>query len=126
MSDVNIAGSPQNLFAQQVTVPNGATGVSEFIALQGMALCGIFMPATWVAAAIGYQVSYDGKNFFVVESAGTPVTSVVTQGRYIPFPTPDALFVPFLKIASVTAGTATAVNQTADRTVVLLFRKLFS
>ncbi len=126
MSDIVIAGSPDNLFAQQVTIPNATPWVSEFVSMQGQPLVGIFMPATWVAASIGYQVSYDGKNFFVVENAGIPVTTVVNQGTFVPFPTPDALYASFLKIASVIAGTATPVDQTAARTVILLFRKLFN
>jgi len=122
--DINIAGFPSNLVAQKVTI--NTTGNSEMIATQGMALVGIFMPASWTAAALGYKVGWNGKdlNMQVMESGGgTPVTTVADADTFVPFPMPDAAFVPFLQINSVTVNTATLVTQGAARELILLFRK---
>ncbi len=124
MSDVNFQGWPGNMWGQKCTV--GTAGLSEHIATQGKALVGIFMPATWTAAAIGYQVSYDDARYIVLESNGTPVTTVADQDTFIAFPLPNAIFAPYIKIASVTVNTATPVTQGAARELILVFRDFVS
>lgn len=130
MSDYPIKGNPQNLIAQSVTIVSGAS-VSEMISAQGLALVGVVMPAAWTAAAIGFKACLTGNIAdlqTVYDAGGNPEGAVAAavQGTTIAFPSSDALFFPFLQIVSVTAGTATGVNQDADRTLILLFRRLFS
>lgn len=128
MADVQIEGFPANLFLQKCTIANGASK-SEYIATQGMALVGIMMPAAWTAADIGYEASWDKDKFNpVYGNGGIASTTVATASTYIAFPQSDAAFIPYLKLTSVAAGggSVTPANQGAERTIYLLFRKLFS
>lgn len=128
MPEFKLMGFPDNLSAMSVTIPNGAS-VSEMIATQGRALVGIVMPAAWTAAAIGYKVCLSGNAadlLPVYDSGGNAMTTSAAASTHIAFPTSDAIFAPFLQIASVTAATATGVNQGADRTLLLLFRSFLS
>jgi hypothetical protein len=122
---IEIAGFPANLYLEQVTIPAG-TAVSEMVATQGMALVGIIMPGTWTAAAIGFKACASGNPsnlLYVYDSGGNPITTVVSTSRHVAFPMTDALFAPYLQIASVTAGSVTAVNQVAAAVLLLLFRR---
>lgn len=124
MADVQLHGYPGNLFAQQVTIPNGAA-VSEVLCTQGKALIGIRMPTSWTAAAIGYKVGISGNPSFFVsakDSGGNFITTIAAGASYIAFPESDQIFAPYLQITSVTAATETPVNQGADRILTLLFR----
>jgi hypothetical protein len=113
---------------QKVTIPSGASK-SELLNTQGRGLVGIFMPAAWTAADIGYEANWDGNpnDMFVVYSAGAQVQTVaVGASQYIAFPMSSVSFVPFIKITSVAAGTATPANQGAAREILLVFRNFLS
>ncbi len=90
----------------------------------------LIMPATWVAAAVVFQGAMSNNPASVLpiyDSGGNPEgTSVVAvQGTFIVFPG-DALFVPFLRLMSATAGTFTPVDQTADREIIVLMKPYLS
>lgn len=85
-------------------------------------LTAILMPATWDAANLTFQVSNDGVNFQnLYDDGGNEVTVTTAQGRNhgLRF---DLCRVfrrwRWLKVRSGTSGAA--VNQTADRSIVLL------
>ncbi len=125
MSEFKLQGSPDNLYAQQVTILNGAS-VSEVVATQGKALVGMLMPASWTSANIGFKTCMDGNPAnlkLIYGNANAPeLCDPGTADRHIAFPSVDALYVPFLAIASVD-GSGVAVNQAGDRVIVLLFRE---
>lgn len=130
MPDIQIQGFPANLVLRKVTIANGVSK-SEMIATDGMALVGIFMPAAWTAADIGYEIGWDGNQldtFAVYSGSGIASTTVATASTFITFPATDSFYGPFLKLTSVAAGggSVTPVNQGAARDLLLLFRKLFS
>ncbi len=128
MPDYPVAGSPGNLNAQSVTIPAGAA-VSERISTQGRALVGIIMPGTWTAADIGYQACLsgnDGDMRNIYDSGGAAMTTPVGVNRHVAFPTPDAIFVPYLRLTSVITVTVTPVNQVAAATIILLFRSFLN
>ncbi len=135
--DINIAGFPQNLFLEKVTIASGASA-SEMIPTQGMALIGLFTPTSgWTAANIGFQVGWNGRDIDMVNAynaAGTLEQAIVSGDAAaasiaIVFPSPDALFVPFLRLTSVLVASpqvTTAAPQGADRVIFLLFRRYLS
>jgi hypothetical protein len=128
MADYPINGSPGNLFAQSVTIPSGGS-LSEMIATQGKALVGLVMPSGWTAASIGYNVCLSGNTNDlqpVQSSGGFYEQCVPAAGQSIAFPSQDALYFPFLQLASVTATTVTPVTQVEARTIILLFRNYLS
>lgn len=105
-----------------VTITNG-TSLSNAALLQKYRLVGILMPATWTAAAMTFQVSVDGTNFFdLYDSSGAEVSYTVVQGHYV-FTTPaNWAGIRFLKVRSGTGGAA--VSQGGDRIVSLIVRPL--
>ena len=129
MSDYNMAGNSNNLHAQQVTIASGASA-SEMIATQGFNLVGIIMPAAWTAADIGFAVCVTGNSNDLQQvnnQAGNPESSKAVAAKPIAFPSPDALYFPFLQILSVsTTDDTTPVTQGAARTLILLFREFLS
>ncbi len=130
MADVQtmIPGFPTNMVVQQVTIKSGASK-SEQVATQGMALVGVQMPATWTAADLGCEASWDNNVFFAAyDGGGNAMTAVATANKFITFPFTNAVFAPFIKLTSVATGggSVTPANQGADRTLYLIFRRLFS
>ncbi len=135
--DIQIAGFPQNLFLQKCTILSGAS-VSEMISTQGMALVGLYTPTNgWTAANIGFKTCWDGRNIDLVNAynaAGTLEQAIVSGDAAaasiaIVFPSPDALFVPFLRLTSVLVASpqvTTAAPQGAERVIFLLFRRYLS
>lgn len=80
--------------------------------------CAIFMPASWTAANLTFQVSNDGTNWFdLYDKDGTEYTVVAAAGRSIVLPMSDWIGIERIKIRSGT--TAAAVNQAAARTLVI-------
>jgi len=123
-----IPGWPANLWLQKVTIPAGASK-SELLNTQGRGLVGIYMPAAWTAAAIGYEACWDGNpnDTEVVYDAGANIqTTPVDALHYVAFPMTSVAFIPYIKICSVTISTATAVNQAAAREIILVFRNFLS
>jgi len=112
----------------QVTIPNGAA-VSEMIATQGAAIVGLLMPAAWTAAALGYKACLSGHAADLKtvkdQATGTLLQTLVVADDWIAFPLTNAIFAPFIQLASVTAATTTGVNQGAARDITLLLKPNF-
>jgi hypothetical protein len=102
------------------TIANGAS-LSDAQQVSGR-LVGIVIPAAWTAAAITFQGSQDGTNYFdiwdnatataaerTIASAGVPTAG----GRLLSLDLTDWLGVNYLKVRSGVAGAA--VNQGAAR-----------
>lgn len=112
------------LDAVSAVVLNGATGLSAAIDLVGLTIVRIIMPGTWTAANLTFQGSESSGGTFtnIYDSLGSEYTIVAAASRRIIVPPADLLGNCFLKIRSGTSGTP--VDQTADRTLVLLVRGL--
>lgn len=123
---VNFSGYPldncENLWSEDVVIPSGGN-VAPAVMTQGHALVGILMPAAWTAAVLGFEASIDNITYATVEDAfGVYVQSAAAASIFIALPAPSAVYAPFLKLKSVDA-TNVAVNQAADRTLRLIFRR---
>ncbi len=122
-------GWPANLNILKCTILNGSAGTSEVIPMQGRAIVGLIMPTTWVAAAIQYYACINGnpRELRVIKDGTTGVLlqTLVAASDWIVFPMADAYFGPYIQLKSVTAASVNAVDQTADREILLLTRNLF-
>lgn len=103
------------------TIKNGAS-LSDVTAGQ-QHLVGIQMPAAWDAAALTFAGSVDGTNFFpVYDQLGNEVMLPnVAASTYVAVPPMLLPRVPYLKVRSGT--NANAVNQTADRALLMAFAR---
>lgn len=117
----------------QVTIANGAA-LSSATQIGSGVLVGIIMPAAWTAAAITFQASIDGVNFYPMYDANGVIIQVGATadpiaGAYIAIGSEiNAKFDHFrgalyLKLQSSTAGSLTAVNQGAARVLTLVVDK---
>lgn len=112
----------ENLHFETVTIAAGASASADIFS-QGHALVGIFMPAAWTAANIGYEVSFDNKTWVTAyDNAQNLEQSKVQASSFISIPLGDAIFAPFLRLKSVDATNA-AVNQVAAATLILVLRR---
>ena len=128
MADITPSGWPGNMFLQTVTIASGASA-SEMIATQGRVLLGIFTPAAWTDAAIGYKVGWNGNpnnlvwaydNGKVLEQTKVSTDLAATSG-FVAIPQSDAIKAPYIQLNSVVEGATTATTQGAARTLVLVF-----
>lgn len=99
------------------TIASGAS-LSAAVPLYGYVFCGIYMPASWTAAAITLQASDDGSTWYDVYNDGTEVSITAAAGQYIALDSSLFLGIRQLKVRSGTS--ATPVNQAAERTVKLM------
>lgn len=107
-----------------VTIANGASlsGAQELTEGQ---LVGILMPAAWTAAAVSFDVSYDGTTYAPLynQSGEVKVSSshiATAERRYFALDPVDFMGARYLKIRSGLNGAAVA--QGAARTITLLMR----
>ncbi len=113
----------ENLQGQQSKILSGAN-VGEAFDTQGLAVVGVLMPAAWDAANLGYDVSLDNVTWVsAYDAAGGLEQTVVEASAFVCIPIADAIFAPFIRPKSVVAGTNTATNQTADRTLKFILRR---
>lgn len=104
------------------TIANGQA-VTAAINLRDQPVLAIQMPASWTTANLTFQGSNDGTTFFDVYTLdGEEYTVVAAAGRYIVLSPFDFQWARYIKIRSGT--TATPVNQSADRTIVLVTRRV--
>ncbi len=123
-------GFSQNLSLQKCTISAASSGInqglSEPINSAGKALVGLIMPAAWTAAAIQYYASItpNQDDFKVCKdtTTGNFLQTLVVADDWVVFPLSDAIFAPYIKLKSVTAGGVNAVTQGAAREIYLLFR----
>jgi hypothetical protein len=120
--------SNKGVISQQNVVIPINTSTSGIIDLESVPreLAGIIMPAAWSAAALTFEVSVDGTNFFVLHNgtaeftilaaggaaAGLAITLFTYQSQFSDWP--------FVRIRSGVIGAY--VNQAAARTLVVLTR----
>lgn len=117
--------SPTNPLAKSLTgtILSGATGLSAAINLRGGTLCGIYMPGTWVSAALTFQAcdTEDGTFLDVVGTDGTELSFTVAASQYIHVNPLPFYGINFLRLRS--GVSATPVNQTADRDLTLMLAR---
>lgn len=116
----------ENLEAVDVTIASGASN-SNVATSEGRALVGLRMPAGWDAADLRFKAALKSGDTLlpVFDSFGNPLKATVTESTFITLPLSQACYAPYVCVSSVdTSGNA--VNQTADRTIVLLFRRFLS
>jgi hypothetical protein len=106
-----------------VTIANGQA-LSTVADLRGLGqVITVIMPSTWTAAALTFQASIDGANFFDVRYNGAEVMdSAPPVSKWIAFDPAVFAAARYLKIRSGTSGTP--VNQAAERTLTLAVRPL--
>lgn len=110
--------------AVTASIANGES-LSGAIDLQNTRLSRIAIPATWTAANLTFQVSYDGTTYNdLYDAAGVEVTASAAASRSISLHQLYALFqdVRWLKIRSGTSGVP--VNQGGARTLNLAVRAI--
>lgn len=100
-----------------VVIANGAS-LSGAVDLGGRKLVAIIMPDTWTAAALTFQASPDGTNYFNVYDDPTERKLTVAASYYSALNIADWVGFRWLKFRSGTAGTP--VNQAAARTLTLV------
>ena len=99
------------------TIANGAS-LSDAIDCAVARLGRITLPAAWTAAALTFQVSPDGTNWFnLYDAAGTEYTAQAAASRAVIIPVADFLSVRYLKVRSGTSGAPVA--QGAERALTL-------
>lgn len=110
-----------------ITIPNGAGGISAAVDLTGLIVVRIIMPATWVSAAVSFSASETEAGTFTdlfdfngVEYNISAANALASHRIMIP--PSDMLGDCWLKIRSGLTGAA--VNQTADRILVIKARGL--
>jgi hypothetical protein len=117
-----LAGFPENLWGQQVTIAAGASE-SEAIPTGGRALVAIVMPGAWTAALIGIKAGLTPAALGVVYDNADNLALVKTAAsRFLSVPLDNAVFAPYISVVSVAAN-GSATNQEAARTLILLFRR---
>lgn len=99
-------------------IANGAS-LSGELSLGGGRLSAIQMPATWTAAALTFQISFDGATFVnAYDDSGTEISVTVAAGHGILLEPSKWVGVQYLKVRSGTAGLP--VNQGGDRVIELI------
>lgn len=106
------------IVTRTATIANGES-LSAAIEIDGSAVVGVVMPASWTAANLTLQASHDDTTFNnVYDELGTEKTVVASTSRYIPLNPADFLGANSIKVRSGTSGTA--VNQAAARSVIVV------
>ena len=100
------------------TIANGQA-LSAGVNLQGGRLFALQLPASWTAADLTFQASFDGSTYAdMFDEEGNEVTVDAAASRYILLDPARWLGVRNLKIRSGAAGAP--VNQGGDRVIQLL------
>jgi len=112
------------LTTQDAAISNGAS-LSAAVELTEGQLVALLMPAAWTAAAVSFDVSYDGSTYAPLYNANGEVkvasTHISTSERRVLALDPvDFLGAKYVKVRSGLNGAA--VNQGGARTVTLLIR----
>ena len=122
MSSYRLSETAENLWAEQVTILSGGS-VADAFTSQGHALVGIVMPSGWDAANLGYEASADNVTWNTVYDGGGNFQQTVAEASaFIAIPLAQAVFAPFMRVKSVDSSNV-AVNQSANRTLILMLRR---
>lgn len=117
----------QRVDAQTVTILSGAS-LSDAINLGGRAPVAILMPASWSAASLTFQASYDGTTYQDVYAPGSDgtqaeVTHATAASRHVTIDANAFAGARFFKVRSGTS--AAAVNQGANRVLTVVTREFW-
>lgn len=111
------------LSVETATIASGAS-MTGAINLNGWRLFGISMPASWTAASLTFQGSFDGgatwQNLY--DSSGNEITLTTAASRYVAIDPLLFLAVPMMKVRSGTASGG--VNQAQDSQLSLILRSV--
>lgn len=121
---LSIPGIAQTPYLSRLTatISNGQA-ITASIDLRDQPLLAIQMPASWTTANLTFQGSNDGTNFFdVYNLEGDEYKVTAAASRYIVLSPFEFQWARYIKIRSGT--TSTPVNQSADRTIVLVTRRV--
>lgn len=103
------------------TIANGAS-LSDAVKVAGR-MAGIITPVAWTAAALTFQASADGTNFFDLYDAATERTLAsgampTAAQRHLHLPPLEWKSINYVKVRSGTSGSP--VNQGAARSVIVV------
>lgn len=103
------------------TIANAAS-LSDSVSTSRTNIIGLIMPAAWTAAALTFQASIDGDNFYdLYDQAGNEFNVPAAASRHIGGL--DALAFGSFNYLKIRSGTAaTPVNQGAARAITLILR----
>jgi hypothetical protein len=105
-----------------VTITSG-TALSPAVPLGEFVLTGIAMPAAWDAAALSFQVSADGgQTYGEMQTTAAAVSYLAAANQFIAIDPAIWRGINMIKVRSGSSGTP--VNQTADRVLTLVTRRL--
>ena len=106
---------------QDTTITSG-TSLSPGIPVSRANVIAFIMPSAWTTAALTFQGSIDGDNFFnLFDQSGNEITVPTDANRYIGGL--DALGFGAFNYFRIRSGTSsTPVNQAADRSIRVVMR----
>lgn len=116
--------APNDTDSVTVTITNG-TSLSNAAQLGGARPVAILMPGTWTSADLTFQGSFDGTtygNLYDASATEVTVTNAAATARYITLDPSKFASCVYLKVRSGTSGSA--VNQGADRLIVIIAQRL--
>jgi hypothetical protein len=105
----------------QATIANGAA-LSGQVNIGNRLLVGLWMPATWTAASITFQVSPDGGTTWLelYSSAGVETTFTVAASQFIAVDPETLRGINAVKVRSGTSGSPVNQNQQSIVTLVTI------
>lgn len=113
------AGTQDTIRYVTATIANG-TSLSAAVAIDGLVVVGVQMPAAWDAAGLTMQAAYDGSTYGNVFTQTTEFNATVAANQINLWN--EAL--PPMRSIKLRSGTAgVAVNQTADRILTIICKK---
>lgn len=102
-------------------IASGAS-LSGVIDIDGGLAYSLHMPSAWTTANLTFQASYDGTTFNnVYDDAGNEVTVTAAASRAITILSNYLTPFKYIKIRSGTSGSA--VNQAADRAIIVELKR---
>ena len=108
--------------AKTVTVADGAS-LSDAAFTEYLELCGVITDSGWNTAALTFQGSHDGTNYFNIWNGASELSyAAVVASTWVAFDPALFLGIPYIKVRSGTS--ASAVNQTGDSVVTLVLRQV--
>jgi hypothetical protein len=112
-----------NLIPVAATIAAGQS-LSNSVDLLPSTLVGLWMPASWTAASLTFQVSPDGDNTWLelVNYAGSNVTLTVAAGQFIQIDPTQWKGIYSVKLRSGTL--ASPVTQAASASIQLIGRQM--
>jgi len=124
MSSFPITETAENLWAETCNILAGASK-TDGVCTQGHQLVAIVMPAAWTAAALGFDCSLDGVNWFTTLDNNAALIQIKgAAAQFISVPLSQWVVTPYIRLKSITLGGDVAVVQVAAATLTLLFRRV--